>query len=218
MACKRGHDPMRRGAGGRCLDCRRTENQARRADPDYQARERRYAADRRTSPGYDAQRERDRVRQNERYASDLDFREACKRRSLEAKASILADTVRAEDFKAAQQAYQRDHRAKPDVRAARSEYTKRWAQRNRDKRAARQKLREQTQTQACPRWLTHEQKVEMAAMYSRAREIADATGVPNHVDHIVPLRGRHVSGLHVPWNLQVLPAVENLSKGNRCAG
>ena len=55
---------------------------------------------------------------------------------------------------------------------------------------------------------------EIAEFYWLARDLKAITGEDYHVDHIVPLRGKNICGLHVPWNLQVLPSDLNLSKGN----
>lgn len=67
---------------------------------------------------------------------------------------------------------------------------------------------------ATPAWLSEEHLQEMRNTYSHAKECELLTGDLYHVDHIVPLQGKTVCGLHVPWNLQVLPAEVNISKNN----
>jgi 5-methylcytosine-specific restriction endonuclease McrA len=66
-----------------------------------------------------------------------------------------------------------------------------------------------------PKWLCVEHKSQIRLAYVFAHAWSNLTGVKHHVDHIVPLRGKTVSGLHVPWNLRIVSAAKNLEKGNR---
>ena len=65
-----------------------------------------------------------------------------------------------------------------------------------------------------PPWLNAGHLAEMEAVYEYCAALR-ACGLDYHVDHIVPSQGKNVSGLHVPWNLQVITREENLRKGNR---
>lgn len=68
---------------------------------------------------------------------------------------------------------------------------------------------------ATPSWLTKEQYRDIEAVYKEARKISEDKGIQYHVDHIYPLQGKGVLGLHVPWNLQILVGSENLTKINK---
>lgn len=68
--------------------------------------------------------------------------------------------------------------------------------------------------QATPLWLTTAQIFEIESVYKESIQLEHQTGTPHHVDHIIPLQGENVCGLHVPWNLRAIPAKENLSKSN----
>jgi len=67
---------------------------------------------------------------------------------------------------------------------------------------------------ATPRWLTEADNQHLKEVYAVARRLSNAVGIPFHVDHVIPLRGCGVCGLHVPWNLKPIPAKENMAKGN----
>ena len=92
------------------------------------------------------------------------------------------------------------HRAKPEVKAYKAE---------------RNRLKQGRAHEARPKWLTKDQAKEINDMYIHMRDCRAVTGEEYHVDHIVPLKGENICGLHVPWNLQVLPAYINERKSNK---
>lgn len=87
-----------------------------------------------------------------------------------------------------------------------------WSRENSGKRNALTMKRKAAKLQRTPPWVDHS---EIKEIYDLAAEVSKKTGVPHEVDHIIPLHGRAVSGLHVPWNLQVITRRANRSKGIR---
>jgi hypothetical protein len=69
--------------------------------------------------------------------------------------------------------------------------------------------------QQTPNWLTAELRAEILNKYEERQELSINTGETYHVDHIVPIKGKTVCGLHVPWNLRVITAVDNIKKSNK---
>ena len=79
-------------------------------------------------------------------------------------------------------------------------------------RAAERMARIASQKQRTPKWADLK---AIKAFYDTSQWVTEVTGLEHHVDHIIPLNGRLVSGLHVAENLRVLPGPENLAKGSK---
>lgn len=91
---------------------------------------------------------------------------------------------------------------------------KAWSSKNPEKLRTNESLRRGRKLSATPVWLTDQQKLEIEHKYLLAKIHESVTGIKWHVDHIIPLKHSKVCGLHVPWNLQVIPASENQKKYN----
>jgi len=95
-----------------------------------------------------------------------------------------------------------------------AENNKRWKSFNPASNARRASAHRSARMNATPSWLSAIHHAQIQEMYDVALALSVQTGIPHHVDHIFPLQGETWSGLHVPWNLQVIPAFENISKKN----
>ena len=96
--------------------------------------------------------------------------------------------------------YRKEHYALPDKRA---------------RKVANNSKRRAFTVQRTPTWLSELDKWMIDEIYMLSALRTELTGVEWQVDHILPLQGKKVSGLHTPFNLQVITAKENQIKGNR---
>lgn len=136
----------------------------------------------------------------------------------------VIERVRANYYKDVDASRQRGRDYAAENRQEARDRTKAWVQNNPEKKkAADLKWKKENQhidhslkakyraarRQACPPWVDDEHMARIHEIYRLRREISDRTGVVHEVDHIVPLQGKIVCGLHVWWNLRVIPREEN---------
>ena len=103
-------------------------------------------------------------------------------------------------------------------RAKVNEQQRKWRQSNREK------LRPYQSAYNAIRWkrtsipLAKLHLDQIVKIYEKRDGKIKQTGIDHHVDHIIPIKGKNICGLHVPWNMQILPAKENRQKSNKFNG
>jgi hypothetical protein len=102
-----------------------------------------------------------------------------------------------------------------DFKKLQAQKTREWAKNNQDKVLEQSARKRASKLKRIPGWVIQEDLDQIRLLYKKAREISFETGVKHHVDHIIPLRGKSVSGLHVLSNLRIVTAKENMEKSNK---
>ena len=142
-------------------------------------------------------------------------------RGNETRAEYFAEYNKSSAGKGAKKAYYERNRetviARAQARdtAAVTQYKLAYKERNPELYRELVNARRRRFRQATPTWLTPEQKMEIRLKYRLAIEMSRRMGAQYVVDHVIPLQGETVCGLHVPWNMEVITQEENLQKSNK---
>jgi len=95
------------------------------------------------------------------------------------------------------------------------QYNARWMERNRGLMNFYHRTYRAKKLQACPVWADLK---KIKDIYKEAARMRQETGLDYEVDHIIPLQGREVCGLHIAENLQIILQHDNASKSNKFLG
>jgi hypothetical protein len=146
-------------------------------------------------------------------ARDLENAKRLKKEWYERNKELTKERARARDLKNPEQAAARKTKWRQENLQKHNAINRIWFAGNKDKRASYQAKRKATILQRTPKWDTDAHLI--VAKYQLAAMLSQASGIPHHVDHIIPLQGKNVSGLHVFSNLRVIPGVDNVKKSNK---
>jgi hypothetical protein len=183
--CNRGHTGERMTSTGTCIECRQIKSKER-----YHADPQKAVA--KVIDYYNRNAEKIKEKRRVKYAENPDRERVIAR-------------VRSAEWRA----------ANPEKVKAQAPLKKAYAEANPEKGAANLAKRRAAKLQRTPKWLSVDDFWLMEQAYEVASLRSKATNNAWHVDHIFPLQGELVSGLHVPTNLQVIPWFDNLSKANK---
>jgi hypothetical protein len=102
--------------------------------------------------------------------------------------------------------------ANPEIKKRQREYELRYARLNKDIWNAKTNRRRVKRVSATPKWANSK---AIRGFYAKAARLTAQTGIKHVVDHVVPLQGKNVCGLHVENNLRVVTEKVNLEKFNK---
>lgn len=206
--CVNGHLEERNTKNGHCLQCDR-DRQAYRLANDAAYREKNRAWARAQGKKVRLDPVRGEIRRRQQRATD-----ALRNRKEEKAIWNQLAEVKARRRELQRARYANKLRFDPEYKTIAAFRGSEYARANKDKMNARTAGRRFALKRASPPWLTDLDRAAMVDFYRVAQTVTKLTGVKHEVDHIFPLNGETVSGLHTPWNLQLLTRAQNRAKAN----
>ena len=140
------------------------------------------------------------ARQKEYYADNRDERLAYKKKYRE---------ENRDDVAASNKKYREENPEK--IKAGQKKYR----EKNLDKKVAGNAKRRAVKLERIPSWSNEADLKAIKKVYENCRLMSILTGIPHEVDHVIPMQGDGISGLHHSTNLAIIPASLNASKSNK---